>query len=72
MKNLIRIAPRLLWIVSVAYILLYLFLFIEIDAIFPKADILGELLYNLALSIIAANLFYLLITFLEKPENENY
>lgn len=63
MKNLIRIAPRLLWIVSVAYILLYLFLFIEIDAIFPKADILGELLYNLALSIIAANLFYLFIDY---------
>ncbi|MBF9252648.1 hypothetical protein I2I11_05035 [Pontibacter sp. 172403-2] len=52
-------------IICLIWILLYKLLFIDIDNIFPNADRVGEITFNLFCSVIASGIFYYVVVHLE-------
>ena len=57
-------------LICLIWILLYKLVWIEIDTIFPKADIYAEITYTIFASIIASAIFYLINVYLPQTNRK--
>ncbi len=64
-KSFLNIIIFLL-LVSILFVILYIFILIDIPAKFDKGYEIGLLIFNLCLSLIAASIFYFIIDFFPK------
>lgn len=56
----------LICVLSLIWIILYKFIFINIESIFPRAAEIAELVFNLLISTIASGIFYYIVVHLEQ------
>src|SRR6187402_3958413 len=54
----------LITLFSFLWILAYKLYFLNLEELFPSASVLGEIIYNIFLSVIGSSVFYFLVVFL--------
>lgn len=69
-KNL-RTDLLLIFVASLAYILIFDFLLINIPSIFDNADKIGSLIFNIAISYLTAFIFYFLVVHIKEENDKN-
>lgn len=57
-------------IICIVFIILYIFLLVDIKEIFPKASIVGNVVYNLAFAYLASFIFYFLTIHIKEQRDK--
>ena len=61
----INLSVKILFVLSLIFILLYKFVFLKVSELFYGGSIIGEIFYELALATVASSVFYFVVVHLK-------